>query len=322
MLTPSTFTLGMASASVGPREIHFDDVEGLPAGRKLRAHAVADVLADERAGQRRHDRDAPFRGIRLVRADDLVADLLAALVFEQDRRGEGDAVARRGRIDDLGAPHLGFERGDTALDERLLLARRMVFRVLGEVAVRPGLGDGLDDGVPIDVLQAVELVAQTLVPRTRHRRALDRHGVLSYHTGRPVLLLVIDPRTLERAPALLAGLGLLSLAFDRGLLVVDAPLHLLIEPTLDHDLLERLQRGFNLIVHDLDLRSSQACHGSAQPRREAGKWVSIFEFARAPLIQDSHARLCFCTRTSFWILSRSAASPPMSGGTRSSTFTT
>jgi len=33
---------------------------------------------------------------------------------------------------------------------------------------------------------------------------------------RPVLILVIDPRTLERAPALLAGLGLLALALDRG----------------------------------------------------------------------------------------------------------
>src|SRR5258705_256503 len=139
---------------------------------------------------------------------------------------------------------------------------------------------------------------------------------------RPVLFLVIDPRTLERAPALLAGLGLLPLAFDRRFFVVHAPLHLLIETALDHHLLERLQRGFDLIVRDLDLRSSQARHGSPQPRRRAGKWVSIFEFARAPLIQDSHARLCFCTRTSFWILSRSAARPPMSGGTRSRTFTT
>src|SRR6185295_15959524 len=195
-----------------------------------------------------------------------------------------------------------------------LLARRVVFRVLGQVTVRPSLGDGLDDGVPINVLQAVELVAQTLEPRARHRRALDRHG--------PVLILVVDPRPLQRAPALLAGLRLLALALDRGLLVVHAPLHLLIETALDHDLLERLQRGFDLVVHDFDLRSSQARHEWAQPRREAGKWVSIFEFARAPLIQDSHARLCFCTRTSFWILSRSAASPPMSGGTRSSTLTT
>src|SRR5215813_5058917 len=314
MLTPSsTLTVGMALASVRPGEIHFDDVEGLLAGRQLRGDSVADVLADERAGQRRHDRDAALRGLRLVRAHDLVADLLAAFVLEQDRRGEGDAVARCGRIDDLGGAHLALELGDAPLDERLLLARRVVLGVLGEVAVGPGLGDRLGDGVAIDALQAVELVAQALVPRARHRRALDRHGIL---------ILVVDPRALERPPPLLAGLRLLALALHRRLLVVHAPLHLLVETALDHDLLERLQRGFDLIVRDLDLRSSQARHGSAQPRREAGKWVSTFELARAPLIQDSHARLCFCTRTSFWILSRSAARPPMSGGTRSRTFTT
>src|SRR6266478_1976569 len=322
MLTPSTRTLGMARASVGPREIHFDDVECLLPGRKLRRHPVTDVLADERAGQRRHDRDAPLGRVGLVRADDLVADLLAVLVLEQHGRGEGDAVPRGRRIDDLGASDLPLELGDPALDERLLLARRVILGVLGDVAVRPRFGDRLGDGVSVDALEAIELVAQTLVPRARHRRALDRHGVLRYHTGRPVLLLVIAPRALERAPALLAGLGLLPLALDRGLLVVHATLHLLVETALDHHFLERLQRGFDLIVRDLDLRAGQTRHGTAQPRREAGKWVSTFELARAPLIQDSQARLCFCTRTSFWILSRSAASPPMSGGTRSSTFTT
>src|SRR5262245_1125008 len=96
-----------------------------------------------------------------------------------------------------------------------------------------------------------------------------------------MLILVVHARALQGAPALLAGLRLLPLAFDRGLLVVHAPLHLLIETALDHDLLESLQRGFDLIVGHLDLGSSQARHGSAQPRREAGKWVSTFEFARA-----------------------------------------
>src|SRR5262249_17888619 len=164
MLTPSsTLTVGMALASVRPGEIHFDDVEGLLAGWQLRGDSVADVLADERAGQRRHDRDAPLRRLRLVRAHDLVADLLALLVLEQDRRREGPAVPRRGRLDDVGGADLSLELGDAPLDERLLLARRVVLGVLGKVAVGPGLGDRLGDGVPVDTLQAIELVAQTLV---------------------------------------------------------------------------------------------------------------------------------------------------------------
>src|SRR5262245_42818623 len=232
MLTPSsTRTVGMALASVPPGEIHFDDVEGLLAGRQLRGHPVADVLADERAGQRRHDRDAALRGLRLVRAHDLVADLLAAFVLEQDRRGEGDAVARCGRIDDLGGAHLALELGDAPLDERLLLARRVVLGVLGEVAVGPGLGDRLGDGVAIDALQAVELVAQALVPRARHRRARDRHGILT---------LVAAPRALDGPPPLLPGFGLLPLALHRRLPEVPPPFILLVETALNNDLLERL----------------------------------------------------------------------------------
>src|SRR6516164_6771371 len=108
MLTPSsTRTVGMALASIGPGEIGLDDVERLLAGRKLGGHAVSDVL---------------------------VADLLAVLVLQQDRRAEGDPVTRGGRLDDLGPADLPLELGDAALDERLLLARGMIFRVLGEVA--------------------------------------------------------------------------------------------------------------------------------------------------------------------------------------------
>src|SRR5262245_63998023 len=124
MLTPSsTRTVGMALASVRPGEIHFDDVEGLLAAGQLRGHAVADILADERAGQRRHDRNAPLGRLGLVRAHDLVADLLAVLVLEQDRRGEGDAVARGGWIDHLGGADLALELGNAPLDERLLFPR-------------------------------------------------------------------------------------------------------------------------------------------------------------------------------------------------------
>src|SRR5215510_6300200 len=177
MLTPSsTRTVGMALASVRPGEVHPDDVEGLLAGGQLRGHAVADVLADQRAGQRRHDRDAALGRLGLVGAHDLVANLLAGLVLEEHRRGERDPVARGRRLDDLGVSHLRLELGDAPLDEALLLASRVVLRVLGEVTVRPCLGDGLGDGVAVDALEAVELVTETFEARTRHRRALYGHA--------------------------------------------------------------------------------------------------------------------------------------------------
>src|SRR4029434_7317795 len=133
MLTPSsTRTERTSLAAVGPGEIDSDDVEGLLAGGQLRGHAIADVLADQRAGQGRHDRDAALGRIGLVGAHDLVADLLAALVLEEHRRGERDPLARGRRVDDLGVPDLPLELGDASLDEALLLAGRVVLRVLRE----------------------------------------------------------------------------------------------------------------------------------------------------------------------------------------------
>src|SRR5262249_38125497 len=77
---------------------------------------------------------------------------------------------------------------------------------------------------------------------------------------------------------------LLALALDRWFLVVHATLHLLIQTALDHDLLERLQRRFDLIVRHLDLGSSQARHGSLIPalRRAVGSPLSPSLAARCP----------------------------------------
>src|SRR3989441_548370 len=81
---------------------------------------------------------------------------------------------------------------------------------------------------------------------------------------KPQLIVVLDPRSLESPPPLLARLGLLTLALDRGLLVIHPPLHLLKEPPFEHHLLEGLQGGLDLVAHDLDLRPGQARH---RPRR-------------------------------------------------------
>src|SRR5439155_274788 len=60
-------------------------------------------------------------------------------------------------------------------------------------------------------------------------------------------------RTLQGLPPLLSSLSRLALSLDRRFLVVLAPLHLLKQAVLQHLLLELLQRGFDLVVEDLDL---------------------------------------------------------------------
>src|SRR4029450_6400485 len=148
-----------------------------PAGPAPPRAPIPAALPAQPAGQGRHDRDAALGRIGLVGAHDLVADLLAALVLEEHRRGERDPLARRRRVDDLGVPDLPLELGDAPLDEALLFTGRVVLRVPREVAVRPGLGDGLGDRVALDPLQPVELVTEPLEAGARHRRALDGHAL-------------------------------------------------------------------------------------------------------------------------------------------------
>src|SRR5581483_1376472 len=101
---------------------------------------------------------------------------LPRLVLEEDRRAERDALAGGWRIDDLGGVDLPFQLVDAPLDEALLLAGRVVLRVLREVAVGAGLGDGLDDRRALHALEPVELVAQPLEAGPRHRCALNGHA--------------------------------------------------------------------------------------------------------------------------------------------------
>src|SRR5256712_12389817 len=85
-------------------EVGLEDREGLLPDGQLRRHRVADLLADQRPRERREDRDPPTGRLRLVGADDLVAVFLAALVLEEHRRAERDALARRLRADDACPP--------------------------------------------------------------------------------------------------------------------------------------------------------------------------------------------------------------------------
>src|SRR5262245_13121022 len=161
--------------SVGPAEVDLEHVERLGAAGELRRHRVSFPLADERAREGRQDRDTPAGGLGLVGADDLIANLLAALSFEEDGRAERDPVPGGRWIDDLGIADLGLKLADPPFHEALLLASGMILGVLAEIAVGTSLGNRLDDGGPLDPLEAVQLLSEALEPRTRHRGPLDGH---------------------------------------------------------------------------------------------------------------------------------------------------
>src|SRR6185437_6489735 len=66
------------------------------------------------------------------------------------------------RIDDLRSRKRGFDLSNTAFDETLLLARRMVFGVFLEVAVRARFGNRGNDPRAVDGFQLLQLCAQAL----------------------------------------------------------------------------------------------------------------------------------------------------------------
>jgi hypothetical protein len=84
-------------------------------------------------------------------------------------------------IDHLGPAEDRFEFLDPPLDEALLFAGGMIFGVLGQVAMCAGLGDGLDDGRPVDRLQLTQLGIKRVEPCPRqgdlfHRRLQSAQG--------------------------------------------------------------------------------------------------------------------------------------------------
>src|SRR5208283_468484 len=169
----------MRSGSV-PAEPDAQDLVAAVAARRGNGDGVADLLADQRLGQRRGDRQPAAFDVGLVHADDLVLGFLLRLLVDQlDVGAELHVVARQHRrVDHLGRGDDLLQLRDAALDERLPLARGVVFGVLREVAVGARLGDLADDGRPLLRLQVPQLVFQALQAGAGHRKLLRARQVL------------------------------------------------------------------------------------------------------------------------------------------------
>mgnify|MGYP006170206255 CR=1 FL=1 len=114
--------------------------------------------------------------IGLVFADDLVGELLFGIDVEnRDGRAEADFLAvQLADIDDVSTCKLVVELADAALDKALLLLGGVVFRVLGQVAMRTSLGNGRNDAGPLNGLQHLEFSLKGSVAFGGHRYAFHR----------------------------------------------------------------------------------------------------------------------------------------------------
>src|SRR5690348_4095078 len=85
---------------------------------------IADLLADQRLGERRRNGQLAALDVGLVHADDLVGGfLLGLLVHQPDMRAELDVLAgQRGRIDHLGRGNDLLQLRDASFDEGLPFA--------------------------------------------------------------------------------------------------------------------------------------------------------------------------------------------------------
>ena len=106
---------GLGAANAAPLDLLHLVALGAARGDDLDRGALG--LADQRARERRGDRDAAGLGVGLRLADDLPHLLLVGVLVDQrDGRAELDGVAGQlGDVDHLGARELVLELGDAAL---------------------------------------------------------------------------------------------------------------------------------------------------------------------------------------------------------------
>src|SRR5262249_15333529 len=136
-LAPATARSAAARHRLSSRSDVLDrgDLVSAAAARRRDLDLVAFLLADQRARDRRADRQQAAFDVRLVLADDLIAGLGAVLhVDEMHRRAEHDLAVRveLRDVDDLRVAELRLDVADPRLHEALLLLGRVVLGVFLE----------------------------------------------------------------------------------------------------------------------------------------------------------------------------------------------
>src|SRR4051794_18597974 len=148
-----------------------DDTRPPGPSRRIYLNHVAGACPEEGAAERGVGRDASDAG-------NLDGHPLAVLVLDLDRRPDPDhAARRRSLVDDDRAVQAIADRPDPGLQQTLVVLRRVVLEVLGEVAEPPRRRDRLNDLLAARPLQLGELRLELFLLGRRHRLGLvARHG--------------------------------------------------------------------------------------------------------------------------------------------------
>ena len=145
-----------------------DDLEALGAARRAKRHRVPDLCREQRLGQRRAPRHARVAAVELVHAHNSDLALVAGFVLERHRGAEVDAPVRPARVVDHGGLVERLRQvADAPIDLAQLLLAVDVVAVLGAIAVARGPRDRRDDGRPLLLPQARELLLQSAVAARR-----------------------------------------------------------------------------------------------------------------------------------------------------------
>ncbi len=140
---------------------------------------VALLLAEQRLGDGRADRQLALAQVGLVFGHDGVDHLLAVVVVHQSHSTEDLhlALVDLRLVDHAGIGQRILHFGDAHFEQALRFARSVVLRILRKVALVAGLGDGRRNGGTLHRTHMIQFVLELLIALRRQINNLFCHNV-------------------------------------------------------------------------------------------------------------------------------------------------
>ena len=193
------YVLPAHSAPLSLFVAHRHDGEAHLSGRSLDSDRLTDAVAYYRTADRALVADAPLHGVGLLRADDLILDLIVFVQVAQfDMTAETDGIGvKLGLFDYFGVLDEHLHLGDFGVELALLRLGLVVLAVLAEIAEAAGFLNKLADLFFADGLKVMELLDQIVIALLAHLvLALSSHCYLpSVNCAAPAapFILIVTP---------------------------------------------------------------------------------------------------------------------------------